>query len=188
MFQDFNGDWRPGEYVFERAAFWVRIYNLPLGMRTMSVGESIGKRIGRLIIMDKGLEGGGWTSFLRLRVEINTKKPLSRVVKLQGAGQNCEVDADDSNKNPEMNQYGDWLRASSLKKSITFDKKQSSSAKADLFFSRMKNRREKNGNQDGESTVKEGNPVRNLNLEVRNPSDIVLKIKGRLGTKHAKRS
>ncbi|XVF64737.1 hypothetical protein PTKIN_Ptkin09bG0191200 [Pterospermum kingtungense] len=59
MFHDFVGDWRPEEYVFEKVAFWIKIYNLLLGMRTSATRETIGWRLGKLIKVDNGIENGG---------------------------------------------------------------------------------------------------------------------------------
>ncbi|XVF52634.1 hypothetical protein PTKIN_Ptkin05aG0034000 [Pterospermum kingtungense] len=101
---------------------------------------------------DDCLESGGCSFFFRIRVEIDITKPRRRVVKLIGCvgkkeiwgrityerlatfyylygllghtDVECEANSGEMNKN--IPQYGDWLRASSLKKGITFIKQYSS--------------------------------------------------------------
>ncbi|XVF54975.1 hypothetical protein PTKIN_Ptkin05aG0223700 [Pterospermum kingtungense] len=41
LFHEFVGEWRPEEYKFEKATFWVRINNLPLGLRNANTREII---------------------------------------------------------------------------------------------------------------------------------------------------
>ncbi|XVF50108.1 hypothetical protein PTKIN_Ptkin04bG0068900 [Pterospermum kingtungense] len=59
MLQEFNGDLRPEEYRWNRVAFWVRVYDLPLGMRNKANGVHIGEKICSMLHMDEGLENGG---------------------------------------------------------------------------------------------------------------------------------
>ncbi|XVF48509.1 hypothetical protein PTKIN_Ptkin03bG0196300 [Pterospermum kingtungense] len=139
----FQRDWRPEEYVFEKASFWIRIYNLPLGMRNTNIAKRIG-----------------------MRVEIDITKPLRRTVKLAGGegrkdawgriayerlptfcycfgllghiDTDCAAKIEGTDDNQETHHYGDWLRASPLKKGLTFNKKLSSSARTEEFLAQMK--------------------------------------------------
>ncbi|XVE52836.1 hypothetical protein DITRI_Ditri02bG0156200 [Diplodiscus trichospermus] len=51
IFHEYKGDWRPEEYIFQKASFWIRVYNLPLGMRSKSIAERIGQRMGNLLLL-----------------------------------------------------------------------------------------------------------------------------------------
>ncbi|XVF64147.1 hypothetical protein PTKIN_Ptkin09bG0144400 [Pterospermum kingtungense] len=52
LLQDFNGALRPDEYVFKTTPLWIRVNDLPLGMRNRITRERIGARFGKLIMMD----------------------------------------------------------------------------------------------------------------------------------------
>ncbi|XVF44388.1 hypothetical protein PTKIN_Ptkin02bG0115800 [Pterospermum kingtungense] len=41
LFHDFKGELRPLKYVFQYAIFWLRIYDLPLGLRKKAIGEKL---------------------------------------------------------------------------------------------------------------------------------------------------
>ncbi|XVF71647.1 hypothetical protein PTKIN_Ptkin12aG0056100 [Pterospermum kingtungense] len=91
LFQEFKGELRPEDYVFKRAPFWVRVYDLPLGLRNQTTGTRIGQRMGNLLSVDNSLEKSGWASFLRLRVEMDVTKPLQRGVKLLQGPERKEI-------------------------------------------------------------------------------------------------
>ncbi|XVF48508.1 hypothetical protein PTKIN_Ptkin03bG0196200 [Pterospermum kingtungense] len=101
-----------------------------------------------------------------MRVEIDITKPLRRTVKLAGGegrkdawgriayerlptfcycfgllghiDTDCAAKIEGTDDNQETHQYGDWLRASPLKKGLTFNKKLSSSARTEEFLAQMK--------------------------------------------------
>ncbi|XVF56485.1 hypothetical protein PTKIN_Ptkin06aG0124900 [Pterospermum kingtungense] len=60
LLHPFNGDLRPHEYVFGKVPLWVRIYDLPLGMRNRNIGQKIRERVGTLLAIDDSIEEGGW--------------------------------------------------------------------------------------------------------------------------------
>ncbi|GLT98767.1 hypothetical protein SLE2022_162500 [Rubroshorea leprosula] len=69
------------EDLFE-VPFWIQIHGLPLDRLTAETGRRIGAGIGRLIDVDAG-DGDAWGSeFIRVRVDIDTRKPLRRGMKL----------------------------------------------------------------------------------------------------------
>jgi hypothetical protein len=74
----FQGDVQPSDVKFTHAAFWVRVFNLPIKSMTREVGEKIGAAMGRLIEVDVPPDGMGWGRFLRIRVEVEILKPLMR--------------------------------------------------------------------------------------------------------------
>ncbi|GLU08008.1 hypothetical protein SLE2022_249390 [Rubroshorea leprosula] len=62
--------------------FWIQIYGLPPGRMTKATGERIGAELGRLLEVDAG-DGRVWgMEFIRVRVCINSRKPLRRGMKL----------------------------------------------------------------------------------------------------------
>ncbi|XVE52829.1 hypothetical protein DITRI_Ditri02bG0155700 [Diplodiscus trichospermus] len=66
--------------------FWIRVYDLPLGIRNKGKDWSIGKKLRELVVkVDKDLASGGWARFLRSKVKIDITRPLRRVVKIIGA-------------------------------------------------------------------------------------------------------
>ncbi|XVF82791.1 hypothetical protein PTKIN_Ptkin16aG0078000 [Pterospermum kingtungense] len=159
-----------------------RIYHLPLGMRNKATGEMIGMRIGKLIATDESLDGRGWANFLRIRVEMDITKPLRRPVKLSNregktdiwgrvayerlptfcyrcgrlgySDNDCEEKEWRKEESDGLNQYDDWLRASSLKKGITFDKENSSTTKMKAFWTQMKATPAQDGSTHGGSVIK----------------------------------
>ncbi|XVF43853.1 hypothetical protein PTKIN_Ptkin02bG0073300 [Pterospermum kingtungense] len=159
LFQEFISDLRPEEYVFQTAILWLRIYDLPLGMRNKAIGEMIGRRIGKLIATDESLDGRGWANFLRIRVEMDIKS--CEIIKHRRKGMEKE-------ESDGLNQYGDWLRASPLKKGITFDKENSSTAKMRAFWTQMKATPSQNGGIHGGSSTKGNTWARKLQWDVNN--------------------
>lgn len=60
-----------------KSAFWVQIHGLPREMLTINNAERIGKVLGNLLEVDKAaIFGVTLRSYLRIRVEIDIKKPL----------------------------------------------------------------------------------------------------------------
>ncbi|XVF53488.1 hypothetical protein PTKIN_Ptkin05aG0103200 [Pterospermum kingtungense] len=157
-----------------------------------SIAERIGRRLGKLLAMDESLEGGGWAAFLRLRVMVDLTKPLRRTIKLAGgedkrerwgrlayerlptfcyrcgllghADIDCEAADSGQTSNPELLQYGDWMRAIPFKKRTRFNKQLSSSAKTNAFFAQMKAFEEGIGKTENNLSVRRGGPVRRLEL------------------------
>ena len=68
---------QPSKIKFETSAFWVRLYNLPLGARTKGMEKRLAESMGKLITIDEeSIRVCG--RFLRIRVLINITKPLRR--------------------------------------------------------------------------------------------------------------
>ena len=65
------------ELSFYNTAFWIQIHDLPFSLLTKEVALSLGVTLGKVIkIADNfELQGG---NFVRVRVVVDTSKPLSR--------------------------------------------------------------------------------------------------------------
>ncbi|PUZ60570.1 hypothetical protein GQ55_4G144300 [Panicum hallii var. hallii] len=68
------------EIEFVYVPIWIRIMNLPIGLRNKEAGMTIEKEIGELMLVD--MEGGDVPikRFLRVRVRLDIRKPLMRGV------------------------------------------------------------------------------------------------------------
>lgn len=75
---DFDGLTPVAELEFEKAAFWVRMYNLPLACMSKAMGTRIGASVGQVEEVDVDEEGVGWGEYLRVRIVLDLSKPLSR--------------------------------------------------------------------------------------------------------------
>lgn len=84
--QDFNGDFRPSDYKFERTFIWTKIYGLPLNLMKMDIAERIENKIGASQKIDTSMTRSGWVKNLRIRVEIDITKPLRRFVTISRGG------------------------------------------------------------------------------------------------------
>ncbi|XVF14396.1 hypothetical protein REPUB_Repub09cG0055200 [Reevesia pubescens] len=62
-----NMDWCP---------FWVQIHGLPSGIMSENVGMVLGEFVGDVEEVDIRGEQMAWGRFLRIKVNINTTKPL----------------------------------------------------------------------------------------------------------------
>ena len=78
VFQEYDLTVRPSELDFRYVAFWVRVYDLPIGGMKKAVAEKIGEMMGGLIKADMDEKGKAWGPFLRIRVQIDISKPLRR--------------------------------------------------------------------------------------------------------------
>jgi hypothetical protein len=74
----FDGLTPPSELVFEKAAFWVRMYNLPLACMGSDIGKQIGATVGEVVEVDQNDGEVEWGEFLRVRIIIDLTKPLDR--------------------------------------------------------------------------------------------------------------
>ncbi|KAH1096911.1 hypothetical protein J1N35_013832 [Gossypium stocksii] len=74
------------EYAFNRSQFWVRVSNIPLEFMDMQMAMEFGNAIREVLAIDWRDRDGGWTEYMRLRV-------------------------DNSKSNKTDFQYGNWLRA-----------------------------------------------------------------------------
>ncbi|KAL4368429.1 hypothetical protein GQ457_05G023170 [Hibiscus cannabinus] len=68
------------DYSFLHLAIWVRIHNIPLSLMTAALARVLGASIGKVIMTDTRLEDGNMGEFMRVRVAIDTSKPLRRCV------------------------------------------------------------------------------------------------------------
>jgi hypothetical protein len=137
LVEDFDGRTSPSEFTFDRASFWVRMMNLPLACMGRGVGLKLGAFVGQVEEVDTEKDGVGWGEFLRVKINIDLYKPLSRgrMIKFDGKSTligfkyehllkfcfHCGVICHGVEgclkrtkmRNQEVNQYGLWLRASS---------------------------------------------------------------------------
>ncbi|XVF73886.1 hypothetical protein PTKIN_Ptkin13bG0017000 [Pterospermum kingtungense] len=60
-------------------------------MRNKATRVRIENKLGKLISMDETMDKGGWAEFLRLRIEVDRRKPLHRTVKLAGGPGKREI-------------------------------------------------------------------------------------------------
>ncbi|KAL0012397.1 hypothetical protein SO802_007505 [Lithocarpus litseifolius] len=128
---------------FSHATFWVQMHNIPERSLKTEVGEMIGKKIGRVIQAAEPEDDGAGSEFLRVRINIDISKPLLRCSKLRSEGKqvgwvglkyerlpnfcywcgrvthgerDCEVWLRGKGSlRKEEQQYGEWLRAESLR-------------------------------------------------------------------------
>ncbi|KAL4348084.1 hypothetical protein GQ457_17G008910 [Hibiscus cannabinus] len=74
------------DYSFNLMKIWIRIHNIPLSLMTVELARSLGACIGRVIMTDTRLEDGSMGEFMRVRVVLDTTKPLRRCVALRRQG------------------------------------------------------------------------------------------------------
>ncbi|KAL4368506.1 hypothetical protein GQ457_05G022370 [Hibiscus cannabinus] len=70
------------DYTFQYMCIWVRIHNIPLSLMTEALARTLGACIGKVVMTDTRLEDGNMGEFLRVRVSLDTTKPLRRCVTL----------------------------------------------------------------------------------------------------------
>jgi hypothetical protein len=132
---DFDGSKRMKDLEFSHISFWVRVFDLPLGMMDSANGMVLGNRIGKALVVDIEDDGSAVSGFLRIKVKIDIRKPLMRGILLEGEegeedcwcpiryeyipnfcyGCGClghvEKECDSCVEEEAGNkQYGDWLR------------------------------------------------------------------------------
>lgn len=80
-----TGDEQPSDLEMNTVAFWIRVYDLPLKLRTDVMAKRLGDSIGVFDEVDQKKENRSGR-FLRIRTRMDLRKPLKRgtVVKYQG--------------------------------------------------------------------------------------------------------
>ncbi|CAN0825148.1 hypothetical protein LINGRAHAP2_LOCUS322 [Linum grandiflorum] len=158
------------EIDFSMTEMWIRIRKIPLKLRTSKIAKKIGAMFGSLKLFDKE-NSGVWSNYMRIRVEVNVKKPLRRGVLLEVDNENvwfkiayerlpifcyncgllghiqkeCEME-----RVPEdEQQYGGWLRALSPLKRIGA-KNSTEATKIAALWSSVKQRKS-SGENSGET-------------------------------------
>lgn len=128
---------------FNKTAFWVQVHNVPFNCMNFTMAKCLGNMIGSVVEIDND-EVSDWTGpFMRIRVVFDILKPLRRGLKVKttegksvwcpilyeklpdlcfGCGiighslRECQTTVT-SNAEKQVFEYGDWMRASILKKS-----------------------------------------------------------------------
>ncbi|XP_059460346.1 uncharacterized protein LOC132189616 [Corylus avellana] len=140
---EYDGVTPPSEMNFDTAAFWVRMYKLPLSCMGREMGFKLGAIIGVVEDVDTDDDGIGWGEFLRVKVQVNVLKPLprGRILKLKnktlwipfqyekvpkfcfhcgvirhGVGGCVNEELRWKHGKPKEPEYGPWLRAGSPKR------------------------------------------------------------------------
>ncbi|KAM0864363.1 hypothetical protein ACQ4PT_043964 [Festuca glaucescens] len=83
LLKDFDIDQRPQDMVFNRLKIWARIINLPFGYMNKKWGSAIARPLGvegSVPVVAYDGTGRCWGSFMRVKVEVDTDKPLMRGV------------------------------------------------------------------------------------------------------------
>jgi len=75
---EFDGLTSPGDIDFDRAAFWVRMYNLLLACMGKGVGLKMAASVGKVEEVDISNGKVGWGEFLRVKIVLDLTKPLAR--------------------------------------------------------------------------------------------------------------
>ncbi|KAH7570300.1 hypothetical protein JRO89_XS05G0083100 [Xanthoceras sorbifolium] len=77
--------------LFRWMDFWVQIHNVPLLCMTKDIASFLGEKIGKVKELDLGVSGDCIGKFIRIRVQIDTLKPLKRGLRLQLEGNREEI-------------------------------------------------------------------------------------------------
>ncbi|XP_050229323.1 uncharacterized protein LOC126678468 [Mercurialis annua] len=77
LLEPVKGNMQPNNLLLTGCPIWVRIYDLPLNCRGKAAVEKIGSKIGKVEERDDD-SGGDWNRYSRIRVVIDTNKPLMR--------------------------------------------------------------------------------------------------------------
>lgn len=85
--EDYDGLIPPSKFPFDKAAFWVRMKNLPLACLSLNVGNHIGSSMGVVDEVDVDEGGMGWGESLRVKITLDLHKPLmrGRMLKINGS-------------------------------------------------------------------------------------------------------
>jgi hypothetical protein len=78
VINELDGNIPPSQMKFSTSPFWVQVHDMPLICMTKGVGEKIGESMGIFEDVDVAGDGAGWGRCLRIRVNIDIKKPLDR--------------------------------------------------------------------------------------------------------------
>ncbi len=89
---DFDGTTPPSKMIFDKAAFWIRMFNLPLACMGKEIGHKIGSSVGYVEEVDVTEGEAGWGEFLRVRVMVDVTKPLAKGRMLHVKGQSLWID------------------------------------------------------------------------------------------------
>lgn len=65
---------------------WVQVYDIPIGMLSSKLMESIGNYVGSFVKADPQNLNGGWKMYYRIRVVMDVEKPLKRRMKVKREG------------------------------------------------------------------------------------------------------
>ena len=65
--EDFDGLTPPSQFTFDKAAFWVRMINLPLACISVEIGSKIEALVGVVETVDADAKGIGWGNTFVLR-------------------------------------------------------------------------------------------------------------------------
>ncbi|KAK5794707.1 hypothetical protein PVK06_035948 [Gossypium arboreum] len=75
------------EVPLNYSIFWAQIHNLPMGLMSKGMACQFGNFIGTFMEYDTALISRGIGRFMRIRVKVDVRIPLKRIV----LGQNCSV-------------------------------------------------------------------------------------------------
>jgi hypothetical protein len=76
--ENFDGLSTLSEIDFEKAIFWVQMFNLLLACMSKEVGFQIGTTMGVAEEVDTDVDGVEWGKYLRVRIKLDLTKPLAR--------------------------------------------------------------------------------------------------------------
>lgn len=76
LIEDFDGLTSASEFVFDKAAFWVRMGNLPLACMGRETGKMLGSSVGIVEAVDTDGNGVVWGEFLRVKVHIDLNETI----------------------------------------------------------------------------------------------------------------
>lgn len=78
LLKDFEGEFLINNITITKAAFWIRLYDLPLYAMNEHVARLIGDSIGSVEEIDVKKGEVAWGEFIRVTVRLNITKPLMR--------------------------------------------------------------------------------------------------------------
>jgi hypothetical protein len=138
LVEDYDDRTTPANIKFDRASFWIRMSQLPLGCMGREVGRKIGATVGVVEAVDTDARGVAWGEYLRVKISVDLSKPLARgrKINLEGTPKwipfkyeklpkfcfQCGVIShgpggcmkrNEMKNQRDTNQFGPWLRAPS---------------------------------------------------------------------------
>lgn len=86
MYQKLENNEDPHQIQLNTTDMWVQIYDLPRGMVSEKILQSIGNHIGTFLKGDPNNTSGAWKLYVRIRVKMEIDKPLKRRMKIKREG------------------------------------------------------------------------------------------------------